>query len=381
MWKFPFYEVGLPIPWDKLEQEFKWFRDMKGVKQDAIWHAEGDVFVHTKMVAEALVAHPDFQDLPEQSKHVLFATAMLHDVEKRSTTEEEEIEEDGVKRMAVTSRSHAKKGEKTARVILYKDIETPFAVREHICKLVRHHGLPIWNMEKENPDKDAIGVSLKLNTKMLALFARADILGRIAKDSEDMLTRVEIFEEICKENDCWGKSKEFKSMLGRRYYFQNEEAYVDYEPFDEKDFVAYVMCALPGSGKDTYIRRYLKDIPMVSIDELRKERKVKRGDKKAEGHVYQDMKEMCKVHMRARQDFVFNATNITKDMRGKAVKEFEEYGAKVVIVYVEVPYKTLLQQNHNREHKVPQDAIEDMIWGLDVPDQTESYAINYEINY
>lgn len=377
MWKFPHYEIGQPIPWDRLEQEFEWLRDMKGVRQDAIWHAEGDVFVHTKMVAEALVSHPDFQAYSEQDKHILFATAILHDVEKRSTTVDEEI--DG--QIRTTSRNHAKKGEKTARVILYKDIETPFHIREHICKLVRHHGLPIWNMEKENPDKDAIGVSLKLNTKMLALFARADILGRIAKNSEDMLTRVEIFEEICKDNDCWGKPKEFKSMLGRRYYFQNEEAYVDYEPFDEKEFIAYVMCALPGSGKDTYIKRYLNKIPMVSIDELRRDRKVKRGDKKAEGHVYQEVKEICKVHMRARHDFVFNATNITKDMRGKVVKEFEEYGAKVVIVYVEVPYKTLVQQNHNREHKVPQDAIDDMIWGLDVPDQTESYVVNYEINY
>lgn len=377
MWKFPKYEIDHPIDWDAIEKEFDWFRNMKGVPQDSIWHAEGDVFIHTKMVAEALVSHPDFQDLSEQQKHIMFAVAMLHDVEKRSTTIEEEI--DG--RIRITSRNHAKKGEKTARVILYKDIDTPFAVREHICKLVRHHGLPIWNMEKDNPVKDAIGASLKLNTKLLALFARADIIGRISNDNEDMLTRVELFEEICKENDCWGKQKEFKSMLGRRYYFQNEDAYVDYEPFDDKGFIAYVMCALPGSGKDTYIRRFLKNTPMVSIDELRKEKKVKRGDKKAEGHVYQEIKEMCKVHMRARQDFVFNATNITKDMRGKVIKEFEEYGAKVVIVYVEVPYKILLQQNHNRENKVPQDAIEDMIWGLDVPDQTESYGINYEIYY
>jgi hypothetical protein len=163
MWKFPHYEVGQPIPWDKLEQEFSWFRDMKGVQQDAIWHAEGDVFIHTKMVAEALVSHPDFQPLSEQEKHILFATAMLHDVEKRSTTEYEEI--DGV--MRITSKNHAKKGEKTARVILYKDIQTPFTIREHICKLVRHHGAPIWAMDRDNVAKFVTELSLKLNTKSL----------------------------------------------------------------------------------------------------------------------------------------------------------------------------------------------------------------------
>ncbi len=83
--------------------------------------------------------------------------------------------------------------------------------------------------------------------------------------------------------------------------------------------------------------------------------------------------------MRARKDFVFNATNITKDMRGKVIKEFEEYGAKVVVIYLEVPYKKLLSQNSNREFKVPEKAVEDMIWSLDVPDQTECYAVKYEI--
>lgn len=379
MWKFPHYEIGHPIPWDKLEKEFKWFRDMKGVSQDKIWHAEGDVFVHTKMVAEALVSHEDFQELSEQDKHIMFAVAMLHDVEKRSTTVEEEIVENGVKRMAITSRNHAKKGEKTARRILYKDIETPFEVREEICKLVRHHGSPIWAMDKEDADKYTVEISLKCNTKHLALFAKADILGRIAKDSGDMLARVELFEMLCNVNDCFGKPREFKSKLGRRYYFQNDDGWIDYEPYDEKDMTAYVMCALPGSGKDTYIKENFSDIPMLSLDELRRKRKVKRGDKKAEGHLYQDMKEMYKIHLRAGQDFVFNATNITKDLRGKVIKEFEEYKAKVVVVYVEVPYKTLLQQNHNREHKVPEDAVEDMIFGLDVPDATECYDVIYEV--
>ena len=379
MWKFPYYEVGLPIPWDKLEKEFDWFRDMKGVPQDKIWHAEGDVFVHTKMVAEALVAHPDFKCFDEQEQHILFATAMFHDIEKRSTTEEEEIEENGTKRIAITSRSHAKRGEKTARVILYKDIPTPFIIREHICKLVRHHGLPIWAIEKENPDKEVIGASLFLNTKMLGLFAKADILGRIAKDSEEMLMRVELFEELCKDNKCFGNAREFASDLGRRYYFQKEEAHPDYEPFDEKDLIAYIMCAVPGSGKDTFIKNNMPDLPMVSIDALRRERKVKRGDTKAEGHVYQDIKEMCKVHMRVKQDFVFNATNITKDMRGKAIKEFEEYGAKVEVIYIEVPYKVLLSQNNSRDYKVPEDAVNNMIGALDIPDLTECYNVQYYI--
>ncbi len=375
MWKFPYYEIGQPIPWDKLEEEFKWFRDMKGVKQDAEWHAEGDVFIHTKMVTEALVNHPDFQKLSKQDKHIMFAVAMLHDVEKRSTTEEEEI--DG--KIRVTARGHAKKGEKTARLILYKDIPTPFFVREHICKLVRHHGLPIWAIEKENPQLEVVSASVKLDTHMLALFAKADILGRIADDSEEMLMRVSLFEELCKENECFGEPRFFTSNKAQRHYFQKMgESFIEYEPFEEPKFTAYLMCALPGSGKDTYIKEFLSDLPMISLDEIRKERKIKRGDTKAEGHMYQDVKEMCKVHMRVGEDFVFNATNITKDMRMKLISEFEDYGGAVEIIYIEVPYKSLLSQNHNRESKIPEKALEKLIAGLEVPDVTESYSLSIQ---
>ena len=185
MWKFPYYEVDQDIPWDKLEKEFDWFRDMKGVPQDPEWHAEGDVFVHTKMVTEALVSHPDFQLLSEQDKHILFSVAMFHDIEKRSTTAEEELDEevDGklVKVKRITARSHAKKGEKTARKILYTEMEAPFKIREHICMLVRHHGSPLWVRDKEDQSKAVIELSLKLKQKWLLYLLKQIFLEGLLK--------------------------------------------------------------------------------------------------------------------------------------------------------------------------------------------------------
>ena len=106
MWKFPIYEINMPINWSALEAQFDWFRDMQGVPQDAIWHAEGDVFTHTKMVVEAMLNLPEFQELDEQEKHILFASAMFHDIEKRSTTTTEII--DGKER--IVSRRFAEHG-------------------------------------------------------------------------------------------------------------------------------------------------------------------------------------------------------------------------------------------------------------------------------
>src|SRR5688572_26379064 len=123
--------------WASLEQEFKWVADMKGVIQDSIHHAEGDVAIHTQKVLEALESLPDFQKFDDQTKEMLWAAALLHDVEKRSTTV---VEENG----RITSRGHAKKGEFTTREILFREVPTPFFLREKICALVRHHGLPLW---------------------------------------------------------------------------------------------------------------------------------------------------------------------------------------------------------------------------------------------
>lgn len=108
-WKFPKYQVYKPIDWDEIEASYDWFKDMKGIPQDEVWHSKGDVFTHTKMVVEALIALPEFKALSEQDKHILFASALLHDVEKRSTTTTEEI--DG--KIRIVSPRHAKRGEFT----------------------------------------------------------------------------------------------------------------------------------------------------------------------------------------------------------------------------------------------------------------------------
>ena len=118
MWKFPFYEVNQPIDWAAMEVTYDWLRDMREVPQDTIWHAEGDVLVHTKMVVSELLQLPEFQTLSEQDKHVLVTAALMHDIEKRSTTTIEII--NGKER--IVSPRHAKRGEFTVREILYKGL-------------------------------------------------------------------------------------------------------------------------------------------------------------------------------------------------------------------------------------------------------------------
>lgn len=373
-WKFPKYEIGNPINWDFIEAQYDWFSDMKGVPQDKEWHAEGDVWTHTKMVVEALVALPEYALLDEQDKHILFASALLHDVEKRSTTIEEEI--DG--KIRISSPKHAKKGEFTARKILYTDIITPFHIREQITQLVRYHGLPLWAIQKTDPNKAVINASLVVNTKLLSILSKADVLGRICKDQDELLTRIEYFNELCIDNQCFGNKRHFESDYGRFLYLNREESFVDYVPFDDLKFDVIMLCALPGSGKDTYIKRHF-DLPVLSLDDLRREHKIDPTDKKKNGLVIQLGKEKAKEFMRAKQSFVFNATNITTDRRSKWISLFAEYGARIRIFYIEVPYKKLLSQNHNRVHKVPEKVVNAMIGKLEIPTVKEAHEVVYEV--
>lgn len=374
IWKFPKYEVGKELDWGDLSLSYKWIEDMKSVPQDPIWHAEGDVFTHTKMVVSELIRLPEFQELTDQEKHILVSAAMFHDIEKRSTTAEEEI--DGLIR--IVSPRHAKKGEFTAREILYKEMNAPFEIREQICKLVRLHGLPLWAISKDNPDKEVIYASTVVNTSHLAMLAKADILGRICEDAEDILLKIDLFKELCKENRCFGQKKQFSSNYGRFLYFNKEQSSPDYDPFDDLICTVTVMCALPGSGKDTYIKKHL-DLPELSLDNIRRENKISPTDKKKNGQVIQLAKEKAKVFLRSKTSFVFNATNITSDMRGRWISLFTDYNARVKIVYIEVPYSKLKKQNSNREYKVPENVIDKMIGKLEIPTVKEAHDLEFVV--
>lgn len=355
--------------WEEIHQSFDWIRDMEDVPQSPIHHAEGDVATHTKMVLEALLNMEAYQALAEQDQQILLATALLHDVEKRSCTK---TELDG----RITSKGHAKKGEYTARTILYKDIKTPFEIREAVAKLVRYHGLPLWVFDKPNPQKALLKASLEVNLKHLAIFAKADVLGRICADQQELLYKIELFEAFCVEQNCYGQPYPFETDLARFTYFQKDNSSPDYVPFETNKCEVIMLCSLPGTGKDTFIQKHYKDWEVVSLDTIRRAHKISPKATKANGKVIQLAKEMMKSYLRKQQSFIFNATNIKQQLRGQWIDLFTTYDAKVSIVYLEVPYPQLMQQNSNRVHVVPAKVMERMIGKLEMPSLVEAHKVD-----
>jgi predicted kinase len=356
--------------WDYLMNTFSWIQDMQHVPQDVKYHAEGNVAIHTKMVLDELINLPAFHEIDEQDKEILFASALLHDVEKRSTSE---IDETG----NISSPGHAKKGEKTARNILFYDIATPFYIREQIAKLVRYHGLPLWFHDKQDIEKAIIHASLHVDTKLLVLLAKADVLGRICNDKNELLDRINYFEAYCVELNCYGISKEFPSFMSRLNYFKKEDASYLYEPFNNTGSVVYIMSALPGMGKDFYIQNNFKDIPVISLDEIRRLNKISPTDKSGNGRVIQKAKEQAKVYLRNKQSFIWNATNITKQMRTQLIDLMLSYNAYVKIVYVETDFKNWIKQNKNRAYPLPENVLLNLFSKLEVPEINEAHEVVY----
>ncbi|MDX2285855.1 MAG: AAA family ATPase [Bacteroidia bacterium] len=372
MWQFPYYTPGHALPWEQMDRELDWLREMRGVPQDPVWHGEGDVHTHTRMVAEALTELGEFQALPADRQHMLLAAALLHDVEKRSTTVTELIE--GEER--ITAPGHARRGAQTARDWLYRACPAPFAVREAIVQLVRLHALPLHAIEKPDPRQAVITASCLTDTALLGLLARADVLGRIAPDQEKLLLHAALFEELCKEHECYGQARAFPSAYGRWLYLNRDGYAPDYEPYEDHRFEVVILSGLPGAGKDRYLRQ-LPDLPVISLDDIRRELKIDPADRRRNGQAVQLGKERARELLRRRQGFVFNATNVTAELRGIWISLCLEYKARVRIVYIEVPYRQLLRQNAEREHPVPASTLERLILKLEPPTVLEAHTVEH----
>lgn len=375
-WTLP----GCPAPphWavngDELLRTFPWLAPLADCPQDATFHAEGDVWTHVQMVLKELAALPAFRALPEEERNVLFAVGLLHDICKPDTTREE----DG----RIRSPGHAVRGVYKARRLLTDDPNfaphgTPFRVREEICGLVRWHGLPVTYVDKPDPPRAVIRARVACRFDLLAVFAEADHRGRICTIEQDTLARIRMFPDFCREVGCYDAPFAFPNAHTRFEYFRTETAHPSLHLFDDTACEVTMMCGLPGSGKSTWIAKHRADTPLVSLDDIREELDVTPTDDQA--GVIALAYERAREHLRRGRGFVWNATSISRMIRGKLIDLAAGYKARLRVVYVEPPIPTIRRQNRERLKVVPESAWERMFGRLDVPTEAEAHAVEYVV--
>lgn len=356
------------IDWSNILEKFDWLSRMEGVSQDPSNHGEIDLLVHVKSVTEKLRDLPEWLVLNLRQKEILTWTALLHDVSKPDTRA---IDETG----KITFHHHSTKGEKKTRNILYKTTNVDFKMREEICSMVRYHGYPLRIFDKN--EQDLIKLSYLLDPFLLATFAKADILDRICSDTNELLDQIEFFKMRYEELECYSSPRIFDSNLARFEYFHNDKD-LYYKPFDNTKGIVHMMSGLPGAGKDTYIENnFASNIPIISLDKIRQELKIDPRDN--QGIVISTAKERAKIFLRKGQEFIWNATNISKQLRSSLIDIFRDYNYKIHIHYVETNYVNNLKQNSNRESTIPENVLLKLINKLEPPTIIECHELNLKI--
>ena len=355
------------LDWQGIQERFSWLRALSGVPQDAIFHAEGDVLVHTGMVAAALVELTAWRKLSPEERSLLFAAALLHDVGKPSCTRRDE---DG----HIHSRGHARVGERMIRHLFWHE-GVPFAIREYVARLVRFHSLPLQFLDQPNAVQAVFKASQSVRMEHLALLAEADVRGRICHDQPMLLEHVELFREFCRELECYEQPRQFKSPHSRFFYFQSEQRDPTYLAYDDTSFEVVLMSGLPGVGKDTWLRKHLGALPMISLDEIRKELKV--APHQNQGKVIQLARLRARELLRRQSPFVWNATNILRMRRYELVNMVGAYGGRVRIIYLDAPCEEVIRRNRLRQESVPEKVINDFMYRMEVPDLTEAQAVEW----
>lgn len=147
-----------------------------GCQQEQEWHPEGDVWVHSLMVADQAANIVLKADLSEEEKLIVMAGALCHDLGKPSTT----IIKDG----RIKSPGHEQAGEEPTRGFLEK-MGFPKKNHDQVVSLVKEHLKPhqLYSKREEVSDGAIRRLSARVNIEHLLMVSEADFLGRTTTDA------------------------------------------------------------------------------------------------------------------------------------------------------------------------------------------------------
>lgn len=370
------------IDWAQIEKGTfaPFFRNMKNTMQSPVWHAEGDVFTHTKMVCETLVSLPAFRALEERKQREVFLAALLHDVGKIPCTRLEDGE--------YHSPHHASVGANIVRAFLWKECglcgdKEKQNFRETVCFLIRYHAMPMHFFDYEDCDRSLYKIASNGNLlpdfslSLLFLLMEADMGGRISADKEQSLDMVDLLKELSCSLGCLDAPFSFPDPFSARAYLSGRNIAVGQKLYDDTFGTVILTCGLPASGKDTFLAEVYPHLPVISLDDIREETGISPTDE--QGFVVQTAKERAREFLRKKQSFVWNTTALTPLLRRKNISLFEDYHANVRIEFLETEWTEELSRNRKRSRQVPQDVIERMLDGFVPPEAFEAQEVIWRI--
>ena len=359
----------MTVDWDGLATRLPFARDMRACIQDATYHAEGDVWSHTRMVVEDLQRRRLDLPIPPDRWAGLFLATLLHDIAKPATRSVD-VDVDG--RPRVHHYGHSRIGALMAWEFLWRE-GIPRPIREQVFHLVRWHQRPFHLTFSPTLQRDAIIFSQVGDWRELLALATADNFGRIAPNRAETAATLDLLGQEIAQLGCLDRPWPFGSDAARVWFGRLEDRSAYFDPQPPSGSHVIVLSGMPGAGKDTYCRTAFADWPQVSLDQWRDRLDI--APDAAQGRVIQAAMEEAREHLRAKRRFIWNATNVSRLNRDKAVGLCLDYDALVEIHAFDPSSDRLLAQNRSRADKVPQAVIDRLLMKWEPPSLLEAHRV------
>lgn len=248
------------LDWSKLKNIPEIYR-LNEIPQNEKWHKEGNAYIHTCAVTQAMIDYINFSDNPklldEDYRQILVFAALFHDIGKYKTTYSGE---DGLYHCP----NHAQESINIINEIfdLY-DLGIHDMLKDSIISLVRYHMHPLYLSLDVYFTKKMYKLMNKLNKisfEELLILKRCDIEGSINDEIENSLQYLDIIESRYKENyitsGCKVKIKKIKSLK-----------YQDGHPNDiNEGYIAEGILFVPVTiGWRTYVGKNFSTSPVTKI--------------------------------------------------------------------------------------------------------------------
>jgi len=366
--------AGAGYDWADCCEAFPRLRALETTPQSPVHHAEGNVGIHTRMVLDALLESDHFRAATGVRRETLFLAALLHDLCKPETTVVHPVTGD------IGQPGHSRRGAVDVRALLWR-AGAPFALREAVCRIIAVHQVPFFAFDSrrgESPEFIARRLSWSLDLRDLVCVARADMTGRLCADQQARLDDIALFEQLAREDGCWDGPRAAASAHTRLMYARGAPVHLDTPLFQASGSQVRVLSGLPASGKDSWVARHARGVEVVSFDDAKAELGLRHGEN--DGLAAHRAVDKAKALLRRQEPFVWNATHLSEQMRGKTLDLLYAYDAEVELVYLEVPCATLFKRNANRDTTLKQKDLERMLHRWEVPLPWEAHEVRYEVD-
>lgn len=350
------------------------FVELEKIPGDPVYHAEGNVLIHTQMVLAELENMSEFKDLSESEQVILRLAALFHDTGKQTTWQEI----DG----RVSYQGHSRESAKIFYQYLWKAGYDNITVeeRKQVSGLIFCHSWPpnllsgTKQAKSYPPEAHIINSSQHCKNNLLQMLAKADMLGRVSKiNTSDRLAIIELYGTTAKDLNCLMTQYKFNNKHARYKFLNSISGNWQYQAFDDTKMTLHLIMGVPGSGKTTYRTANFGNLPYISLDEIRIELGLPPGESTHKTLVpaYERFRSILRKHTNC----VWDAVNVRYDIRRQILSLAHSYGAKTKIHFIDEDSQACHKGNKSRDARIPDRIVDSIAHSMQLAKQSESHEL------